>query len=206
MVAPADPPGTAGAALPAQELPVVAAPRGPLRRLLDALYDGAGYLAGFFVFAIFAIMVGASVMRELGLRTGGTDDLVAWCCAAAGFLAMAHTFRRGDFVRVLLLLDKLPPTRRRMLEVVALAIALAFVVYLFWAAAYFVYESHDFNDMANGLIAIPLWIPQSSFVLGTLLLMIEVCDELMAVLRGDLPQYEVAARERHARGDFSEDV
>ena len=177
-----------------------------LRRILDGLYDGAAYLAALFVFAIFAVMIGATVMREVGLRTGGTDDLVAWCCAAAGFLAMAHTFRRGDFVRVLLMLDKLPERGRRNLEIVALLIALAFTAYLFWAAAYFVYESWDFNDMANGLIAIPLWIPQSSFVVGTLLLLLAFVEELVTVLRGGRPAYVIAVEERHARGDFSEDV
>ena len=192
----------------------MAAPRGAsaaqrrrgLRRALDAAYDGAAYLAGFCVFAIFAVMVGASVLRELGVKTGGTDDIVAWFCAAAGFLAMAQSFRRGDFVRVLLLLDKLPARSRRTLEIVALAIGLAFVAYLVWAAANFVYESWAFEDMANGMIAIPLWIPQSTFVVGTLLLLLELVDELIQVLRGDLPQYETATRERHARGDFTEDV
>ena len=81
-----------------------------------------------------------------------------------------------------------------------------FVAYLVWAAAQFVYESWDFHDMANGMIAIPLWIPQSSFVLGALLLLVAVVDELVTVLKGGRPAYEVAIEERHARGDFSEDV
>ena len=188
--------------------PAMPAPdrRRRLRRVLDASYDGAAYLAGFCVFAIFAVMVGASVLRELGVKTGGTDDIVAWFCAAAGFLAMAQTFRRGDFVRVLLLLDKLPPRARRAFEIVSLVIALAFVAFLSWAAANFVYESWAFDDIANGMIAMPLWIPQSTFVAGTLLLLLELVDELIQVLRGGAPQYEVATRERHARGDFTEDV
>lgn len=176
------------------------------RRLLDALYDGAAYLAGGFVFAIFAIMVGASVMRELGMRTGGTDDLVAWFCAAAGFLAMAHTFRRGDFVRVALLVERLGERRARQVEIVALSIGTMFTAFLAWAAALFVHESWDFGDMANGLIAIPMWIPQSSFVLGTLLLLAALVEELLAVVRGRRPSYVVAMEERHARGDFTEDV
>jgi TRAP-type C4-dicarboxylate transport system permease small subunit len=151
-------------------------------------------------------MIGASAMRILGLPTGGSDDIVAWCCAAAGFLAMAHTFRRGDFVRVVLLIDRLDVRRRRAFEIVALTIAAAFVAYLLWAAAQFVYESWDFHDMANGMIAIPLWIPQSSFVLGVFLLLVAVIDELVTVLKGGRPAYEVAIEERHARGDFSEDI
>jgi len=177
-----------------------------IRRLLDALYDAAGWLAAAFVLALFIVMIGASAMRVLGLRTGGSDDIVAWFCAAAGFLAMAHTFRRGDFVRVTLLLERFHGGPRRALEIFSLAVAALFVAYLAWAAAQFVYESWDFHDMANGLIAIPLWIPQSSFVLGAVLLLVAVIDELVTVLKGGRPAYEIAIEERHARGDFSEDV
>ncbi len=79
-----------------------------VRRFLDRLYDAAGVLAGLAVLAIFVVMIGAAVMRQLGLPTGGTDDIVSWLTAAAAFLAMAHTFRHGDFVRVVLLLDRMP--------------------------------------------------------------------------------------------------
>ena len=176
------------------------------RRFIDWIFDAAAWLAAAFVFAIFVVMIGGSAMRMLGLPTGGSDDIVAWCCAAAGFLAMAHTFRRGDFVRVVLLLERLGPARRRTFEIATLGIAAVFVAYLLWASAQFVYESWDFHDMANGLIAIPLWIPQSSFVLGALLLLIAVVDELVTVLKGGRPTYEIAIEERHARGDFTEDV
>ena len=97
-----------------------------MRRVLDFLYDAAGYLAAFFVFALFAVMIGASVMRELGFATGGSDDIVSWLCAAAAFFGMAHTFKRGDFVRVTLLLESLGPRARHAFEVVSLAIAAVF--------------------------------------------------------------------------------
>lgn len=177
-----------------------------MRRLLDLLYDAAGYLAAFFVFAIFAVMIGQTLMRELGLRSGGSDDLVAWFCAASAFLAMAHTFRRGDFVRVVLLLEWLGPRSRRLAELTSLAVAACFSGYLAFWASRFVYESWQFHDMANGLIAIPLWIPQSSFVAGAVLLFVAVVDELALVLIGRTPSYVAAAEERHRRGDYSEDV
>ena len=67
-------------------------------------------------------------------------------------------------------------------------------------------ESWKFHDMANGLIVIPLWIPQMSFVVGAALLLVAVLDELVTVLRGNKPGYVIAMEERHARGDFTEDV
>jgi TRAP-type C4-dicarboxylate transport system permease small subunit len=177
-----------------------------VRRLLDFLYDAAGYLAAFFVFAIFAVMIGQTVAREIGLRTGGSDDLVAWFCAASAFLAMAHAFRRGDFVRVLLLLERLGPRARRAAEAASLAVAACFCGYLAFWACRFVYESWQFHDMANGLIAIPLWIPQSSFVAGAVLLFVAALDELVRVARGRTPTYVAAAEERHRSGDYSEDL
>ena len=177
-----------------------------MRRFLDFLYDAAGYLAAFFVFAIFAVMIGQTVLRELGLRSGGGDDLVAWSCAASAFLAMAHTFRRGDFVRVVLLLELLGPRPRRLAELISLAAAACFCGYLAFWACRFVYESWQFHDMANGLIAIPLWIPQSSFVAGAVLLFVAVVDELALVLSGRTPAYVAATEERHRQGDYSEDV
>jgi TRAP-type C4-dicarboxylate transport system permease small subunit len=177
-----------------------------MRRFLDRLYDAAGVLAGLAVLAIFVVMIGAAVMRQLGFRTGGTDDIVSWLTAAAAFLAMAHTFRRGDFVRVVLLLDGLPAALRRAFEIACLSIAAVFVGFLALAGVRFVHESYAFNDIAGGMIPMPLWIPQLSFAVGASLLLIAVIDELITVLRGGTPSYVRAVEERHARGDFSEDM
>jgi TRAP-type C4-dicarboxylate transport system permease small subunit len=177
-----------------------------MRRTLDFLYDAAGYLAAFFVFAIFAVMIGGTVMRELGLRTGGQDEIVAWFCAASAFLAMAHTFRYGDFVRVTLLLEQLGPRLGRAAEITSLAVATAFVGYLAFWAVRFAFESWQFNDIANGMIPIPLWIPQSSFGVGAILLFLAVVGELIVVLRGGRPAYVIAAEDRRARGDYSEEI
>lgn len=177
-----------------------------MRRVLDRLYAAAGAVAALAVFSIFAVMIGAAIMRQLGFATGGTDDIVAWLTAAAAFFAMAHTFVHGDFVRVVLLLDHLSPRTRRVFEVMCLAIAAAFVGFLALAGARFVHESYAFNDIANGMIAMPLWIPQLAFAAGALLLEVAVLDELFSVLRGVTPSYVRAVEERHARGDFSEDL
>jgi TRAP-type C4-dicarboxylate transport system permease small subunit len=177
-----------------------------MRRLLDRLYLAAGGIAACFVALIAVLMLGQSVLRELGVRTGAVPDVVAWCCAAAGFFAMAHAFKHGDFVRVTLLLESVPPRVRQALEVISLLIGTVAVSYLAWAAVSFTYESWEFNDMATGLLAMPLWIPQLGFAAGSLLLWVAVVDELVIVLRGGRPSFVVAVEQRHAQGDFSSDI
>ena len=176
-----------------------------MRRFLAFLYDAAGYLAAFFVFGIFAVMIVQTVMREIGRSTSGMDDLVSWMCAASFFLAMAHTYRHGDFVRVTLLIERLTPRVRAVFEVVALVIAAVFTGYLAWWAVRYVYESWKFKEISTGVIIVPIWIPQLSFSVGAALLFVAVLEQLWEVLRGRKPAYQLAVEERHARGDYSED-
>ena len=177
-----------------------------MRRALDLAYDVAGVLAAACVFAIFVVMLGSAVARELGIRTGGTDDLVSWMTAAAAFLGLAHTFKHGDFVRVGLFLEKMPPGLRRVFELASLTIAATFCGYLLVSVAQYVWMGWQYNEMSTGLLVVPMWIPQLSFLVGAALLFVAVLDEWITVLRGRRPRYVTAVEERHARGDFSEDV
>ena len=45
----------------------------------------------------------------------------------------------------------------------------------------------------SGTLALPLWIPQSSFALGAALLTIALVDNLVEVMRGKTPAYRRAS-------------
>ena len=177
-----------------------------MRRALNATFAAAGALGAACVAAIFVLMIFASIGRMAGWRVGGVNDIVSWLTAAAAFLAMAHAFKHGDFVRVTLLLESVSARTRRAFEIGALLIAAFAIGYLAFWAARFTLESRQFGDMAGGMVAIPIWIPQLTFVVGALLFWLAVVDELVLVLRGAKPTYVALVEERHARGDFSEDL
>jgi TRAP-type C4-dicarboxylate transport system permease small subunit len=177
-----------------------------VRRALNWVYVAAASAAALCVLSICALMVYQSFGRELGWSTSGVNDVVAWLCAAAAFLAMPHAFKHGDFVRVTLVSERLGPQWQRVLEAVALIVAAVAVCYLAVWATRFGYESWRFHEMSNGIFAVPLWIPQTSFVAGSWLFLLAVLDELAIVVSGHAPSYVTAVRERHARGDFSSDI
>jgi TRAP-type C4-dicarboxylate transport system permease small subunit len=101
-----------------------------MRRGLERILDAAGALGAFCVFLIFVLMIIAGVARQMNWPVSGVNDIVSWLCAAAAFFAMAHAFRHGDFVRVTLVLDKVPPRLRRVMDVTCLLIAAVSVSYL----------------------------------------------------------------------------
>jgi TRAP-type C4-dicarboxylate transport system permease small subunit len=183
-----------------------APPESALRRWLERIYLGAAVLGAVCIALICTLMVGQSVAREIGIATGAVNDIVAWLCAAAAFLTMAHAFKHGDFVRVTLFLEKMDPSTRRKFEIFSLLIATAAVAYLAFWACRFTYQSWEFNELAQGLLPLPVWIPQMSFAIGSVLLLIAVLDECIIVLRGGVPTFVRLAQERHAKGDFSSDV
>ena len=175
-----------------------------MRRFLDSLYLGSGVLAAVFLVGIGVLMLVQIIGRELGYQVRGADDLTAWFCAASAFLPLAHTFKRGELVRVGLMLEALPPAARRHAELCALGLAAVFIGYMAVSVTRFVYQSWEINDVAQGMLPLPMWIPQSSFALGVIILFIAITDELVLVMRRRTPTYVLAEEERFAAGDFSE--
>jgi TRAP-type C4-dicarboxylate transport system permease small subunit len=175
-----------------------------MRRFLDRLYDGAGVAAAIAMAAICVLMLAQAFGREAGVLIRGADDIVAWLCAACAFLALGHTFRNGDLVRVGVFLDRLPDRARWHAEVAALTVSTVFVAYMLWAVTRFVYDSYQFEEVAQGLIRVPIWIPQLSLVIGIAIFFVAVVDELITVLRKQKPSYQRAEEARAAAGDFSE--
>ena len=74
-----------------------------------------------------------------------------------------------------------------------------------WVRLY-LYNWWLFHEKSPGLLVVPMWLPQFSFLIGVSLLFIAVLDEWFTVLRGEKPRYVTEVEARHARGDFSEDV
>ena len=175
-----------------------------MRRFLDRLYAASGVAAAVCLAGICVLMLAQAFAREMGILIRGADDISAWLCAASAFLALGHTFRKGELIRVGLWIERLGVAARRRAEIVALSAAALCTGYMTWAITRFVFESWKFNEVAQGLIKIPIWIPQLSLVLGALIFLIAVLDEWVAVWRGEKPAYQLAEEARRNAGDFSE--
>ena len=175
-----------------------------MRRFLDRLYAVSLALAAVCLASIAVVMLLQAGMREFGMLVRGADDIVAWLCAASAFLALGATFRHGELVRVGLILEGLPSRARRHAETACLAAALLFVGYVVYAVLRFVYDSWKFNELAQGLVQIPIWIPQLSLAVGATVLLVAVCDEFVAHLRGRRTAYQAAEDERRRLQDFGE--
>jgi TRAP-type C4-dicarboxylate transport system permease small subunit len=155
-----------------------------MRRLLDAIYDGAGALAAACMVGLLAMVLLSIVGREFNFHVRGTDAYAGYLMAGAGFLALAHTLKRGEHIRVTLLLQAVGPGARRALELWSLLLAsLLALVFAFYSCR-LAWQSLAFNDISTANDATPLWIPQLAMALGTVIFAIAFIDELVLEWRG----------------------
>ncbi|MCX5912268.1 MAG: TRAP transporter small permease [Deltaproteobacteria bacterium] len=153
-----------------------------LRKGLDRIIQIGGWIGACFVALIAAIMVVQIVCRELGYQVRGADDFTAWSVGGSIFFALAYTFKKGGHIQVTLITERLRGRSARAASLVSLFIGTMVTGMLALSAANLVYDSYQFEEVAQGLLSVPMWIPQIGLLLGALLLFLAVLDSFLAAI------------------------
>lgn len=174
-----------------------------MRRALDALYGLCGVFAALALLGIFLVMMAQMILRQFAIQFPGATDLTGYLCVMVGFLGLAWTFRRGELIRVGLLVENLAPGKRRVMEIFALSVAAVMVAYITWWSWHDAMFSLEIEEVAQGSVAFPLWIPKLAIPMGAGVLLVAILDEWVAVIRGHKPAYARAAEARAAAHDYT---
>lgn len=155
-----------------------------MRRLLNALYSSAAALAALCMFGLLCMVLLSVLSRQLQFHVPGTDAYAGYLMAGAGFLALAHTLKRGEHIRVTLILGLFKGGSRRATEIFSLLLASLLACLFAFYSCRLVWQSIEFNDISTGNDATPLWIPQLAMALGTVIFALAFVDELLLEIRG----------------------
>jgi TRAP-type C4-dicarboxylate transport system permease small subunit len=158
--------------------------RGPVGRALDRLYDATAALGAIAMVVLLAMVLLSVVSRQVGFNVGGIDAYAGYMMAAAGFLALAHTLKRGEHIRVTLLLAALEGRSRHALEIWALFAATLLALLSAVYSCKLAWQSYAFHDISTSNDATPLWLPQIPMAFGAVVLAIAFIDELVLEIRG----------------------
>ena len=166
-----------------------------MRIFLDRLYQVSGVLAAISVLLICGVVSLQVIFNiitrlrifDVNLTIPSYADLSGYFLAAASFLALAYTLRRGGHIRVTLFLSMIGGRTRYLADMLSLAVCLL----ISGGAAYYMarlnYDSFRFDDKSPGILAIPIWIPQLSLTIGLVILTIAFADLLASGLREGKP-------------------
>lgn len=173
-----------------------------MRSVLNLLYKAGGWAAAFCLVSICVLVMGQVTLNlidkvsgaffdtAIGLTIPSYSDFTGFFLVGASFLALAYTLREGGHIRVSLVLQQLPQKFQHIAEIWCLGLVLSITVFFTWYSGSLVYESWFYNDLSSGMVAVPIWIPQSSIFVGLAILSIALLDELVCVLMGHKASYE----------------
>ena len=160
-----------------------------MRRSLDLLYTGSGFLAGLFVIAIVVLIMAQIIGRWFGVMVPSTEDFSGWFLGASSFLALAYTLRTGGHIRVNIFIRNLGPKARYCQEIGVLILGLALAAFMTFWLIHMVWESYVFGERSRGYISVDIWIVQIPVAMGALIFNIAMLDELISAIRTGKPSY-----------------
>jgi TRAP-type C4-dicarboxylate transport system permease small subunit len=169
-----------------------------MRRALDLLYETSAWLAGFSMLAILIVTLIQILGGVSDFFVRGTDAYAGYAMAAASFFALAHTLKRGEHIRVTLIIQRLPAGARRFMEILCLGVAVLMTGFFAWYAWDMVYWSWEFESRSDAMDATLLWIPQLAMSIGVTILCVAFADELVQVLGGrEIRESDLSADQQH---------
>ena len=154
-----------------------------IRKALDTLYDAAAWAAAFFMVGVLAMVLASVAGRLLGFNLRGSDAYAGYCMAAASFLALAHTLKRGEHIRVTLFLERFGHRVARVLDLWCHVAGTFFCAVLALYSVRLAWQSWTYHDISQGNDATPLWIPQIGMALGAAVLLVAMVDDLARLVR-----------------------
>src|SRR2546423_6474750 len=165
----------------------------PLRLLLDGI-ERLGRLDGW-IGAACLVTLTLLMLAEISVRALSSfvswvpaDIPVAWeyssyLMAACFTFGAAMTLRGGGHIRVTLVLGRLAPPARRLLEIAASLVATCFVGFLSIAMARFAWSAFERSQTSISSDTM-LWIPESVVAFGMVLLALQFLARLIQALLG----------------------
>ena len=154
-------------------------------RAARALSLLGGALSALLILVVLAITV-VSVFNRYVLNQPimGVDEGTGFLVVAIVMLGAAEALRRGDHIRIDLVFDPVGPRIRWWLELWSLASVAGFSALLLVTSWHTVQFSRAFGAYSTGYLSIPMWIPQSTMVVGSILLAFAALAALLDFVAG----------------------
>jgi TRAP-type C4-dicarboxylate transport system permease small subunit len=166
-----------------------------MRRALDFLYRLTAFSAAASLITIGGLILAQVTLRLFSTQLQSADDIAGYALVATTVLGFTPAYRHNAHIRVSLLIDRfaLDTGVRKWLERAISLLAAVLVGWAAWVSTQFAHGSYAYHELSQGLLAIPLWIPQSLMAFGFIVFFIALADDLITDLAGGTQSHLAAA-------------
>ena len=152
-----------------------------LHRFLDRLYLWCGYASGLCIAIILVIIIVQIVLRYTGMNLNGLPTYAGYMMAASTFLGMPYALIKGSHIRIETI-SKLAKGATLYLDLVAFFVGTVVAIWFAFYACDMVITTWQLSDISTDLDATPLWIPQMTMAIGTVLFAVALADNFLTLM------------------------
>ena len=162
---------------------------------MDTLARCAGVLSALCLAAMVAVLAATLALRPLGVLVPSSEEIVTFLMVGMAFFGIAYAYLEGVHVRVDTLHRRLPEATRRAVDILGHFGAAVLSGTIAFHAARLTWTAYRFNDLSDGLVPIPMWIPMSTVPLGFALLGLVVLRDGVRLAAGREVRSDVSERD-----------
>ncbi len=150
-----------------------------LNQIIDRLLDFSGLMAGLLIASIGFIVTIGTIFRYFSYPLHWVEPISIYFFIASSFMGAAYAMKKGEHIRVDILISNLSHRNRDLLDIFTSVIALLFSLLLMWKGCEMVFRTFSSGQKDLSLLEIPLWIPQLFVPLGGLLLSLAIIRRII---------------------------
>ena len=142
---------------------------------------------GAVIAVLLIIYMLGHILLEIALRLFGhstfiLDEYIGYAVATMSFLGLPYVLEKGRLIRVSLILERFPETRRWPLELFSSLVTAGCFVWLstFWFQN--VQRSYSRGTVSETMTETPIWLPESAILVGMWLISITLLVRALKIM------------------------
>lgn len=162
---------------------------------MDRLIRWAGVLSVICLCGMVLVLVATLVLRPFGILVPSSEFIVTFLMVGMTFFGLAYAYAEGVHVRVDALYKRMPETVQYWVGIASHLGAAVLCGVIAVYAAKLTWIAIRFNDLSDGLVAIPMWIPLCTVPLGFGLFALALLRDGLRVARGQPVRFAVSEQD-----------
>ena len=153
-------------------------------RIIEKMSLIGGVVSGISILLMTGLIVLEILLRSTtGISTLICEEYSAYLLVVFGAMALAYTLKSGGHIRVDLILSKLSPRARLVVDLCGTILSLFVFLYVVVQSWAYLYGSLSSGQTSMYFSKTPIWIPQVFIVLGTALMSLQLVSRIGTLCR-----------------------
>jgi len=150
---------------------------------LDGVFTVITTTIGAVLVVITVLMVTYSVIMRyvLGIPQTWTDEMAGYFLAVIVMFGVSDALRHGDHIGIDLMVNKLPARWQSAAEIWGLMAVVLVSLAMLYSSYQMVAFSFTVELISDGYVEVPMWLPQSSLLVGYFMLLLSATNRLLGV-------------------------